>query len=271
MSDNDALSRLYRQLPAEEPSAQLDAHVLAAVNAELEAAREQRARWQRRWRYQVPLATAATLVLAVALLLRQPGSEQELLPPHSEVMLAEYGLLTRETGSDIAADKNAPLKAYELRKPLPPPPPMMAPPPPMSAPPHVPAPVVVAPIDVPTMMDMPAVAPTAAPAPLVAPAAVAVPAPEPAPAAVQIPNIAAIAPMGIIADRALPLAQLRTLLSQATGMPAKEFCTRLQALWSGVGAAPDCPTTDGQHEWPEPLPVAWRVNAGQLQSAELRR
>jgi hypothetical protein len=77
--------------------------------------------------------------------------------------------------------------------------------------------------------------------------------------------------MGIIADRALPLAQLRTLLFQAAGMPAKEFCTRLQALWSGVGAAPDCPTTDGQHEWPEPLPVAWRVNAGQLQSAELRR
>ena len=260
MSDNDALSRLYRQLPAEEPSAQLDAQVLAAVNAELEAAREQRARWQRRWRYQVPLATAATLVLAVALLLRQPGSEQELLPPHSEVMIAEHRLLTRETDSDIAADKNAPLKVYELRKLLPPPPPMSAPPP-------VPALVVVAPIDVPTMMDMPAVAPTAAPAPLVAPAAVAVP----APAAVHVPNMAAIAPMGIIADRALPLAQLRTLLSQATGMPAKEFCTRLQALWSGVGAAPDCPTTDGQHEWPEPLPVAWRVNVGQVQSAELRR
>jgi len=260
MSDNDALSRLYRQLPAEEPSAQLDAQVLAAVNTELEAAREQRARWQRRWRYQVPLATAATLVLAVALLLRQPGSEQELLPPHSEVMIAEHRSLTRETDSNIAADKNAPLKAYELRKLLPPPPPMSTPPP-------VPALVVVAPIDVPTMMDMPAVAPTAAPAPLVAPAAVAVP----APAAVHVPNMAAIAPMGIIADRALPLAQLRTLLSQATGMPAKEFCTRLQALWSGVGAAPDCPTTDGQHEWPEPLPVAWRVNVGQVQSAELRR
>jgi hypothetical protein len=239
MSDNNALSRLYRQLPGEEPSAQLDAQVLAAVNVELEAAREQRARWQRRWRYQVPLATAATLVLAVALLLRQPDSEQELLPPHSEAIVENYSVLAYEAGSDIAAEKNAPSSVRELRK---------LTPPPMSAPPPVPAPVVVAPIDMPTMMAMDM------PAPITAP-----------------PSMAAPARMGIIADRALPHTQLRTLLSQATGMPAKEFCTRLQALWSGVGAAPDCPTTDGQHEWPEPLPVAWRVNAGHVQSADLRR
>ena len=81
MSDSEALGHLYRQLPAEEPSTRLDATVLAAVNTELAVSREQRARSQRRWRYQVPLASAATVVLAMALFLRQPGSQQELLSP----------------------------------------------------------------------------------------------------------------------------------------------------------------------------------------------
>ena len=230
MSDNDALSHLYRQLPAEQPSTRLDAKVLAAVNTELATARQQRARSQRRWRYQVPLATAATVVLAMALFLRQTETQQELRSPGSEDSIARYSVLAHEAGSDIATDQDPPSGAHEPRKLLPPPPPMSVPPP-------VPAPPMVA------MMELPA----------------------------PVPNMAAIAPMGIIADRALPKMQLGALLNEAAGMPAKEFCTGLLKLWPTLETAPACPISDGQHEWPEPLPVAWRVNAGQVQSAELRR
>ena len=228
MSDNDALSRLYRQLPAEQPSTRLDAKVLAAVNTELATARQQRVRSQRRWRYHVPLATAAIVVLAMALFLRQTETQQELRSPGSEDSIARYSVLAHEAGSDTPTDKNAPSKVYELRKLLPPP---------MSAPPPVPAPPMVA------MMELPA----------------------------PVPNMAAIAPMGIIADRALPKMQLGALLHEAAGMPAKEFCTGLLKLWPTLETAPACPISDGQHEWPEPLPVAWRVDAGHVQSAELRR
>jgi hypothetical protein len=77
--------------------------------------------------------------------------------------------------------------------------------------------------------------------------------------------------MGIIADAALPKMQLGALLNEAAGMPAKEFCERLHALWTATDAAPDCPTTDGQHQWPAPLAVTWQVTGGHVQSAELRR
>ena len=228
MNDSEALGRLYRQLPAEAPSTRLDAKVLAAVNAELAVSREQRARSQRRWRYQVPLASAATLVVAVALFLHQPDTQQELLSPGSEERVASYSVLAHEALSDTPEDKNAPTHAYELRR-LPPPPP------PLSAPPPVPAPPMVA------MIDLPA------------------------------PNMARIAPMGIIADPAVPPVQLGALLNEAAGMPAKEFCERLQALWTATDTAPDCPTSDGQHEWPAPLAVTWQVTGGHVQSAELRR
>ncbi len=228
MSDSEALGHLYRQLPAEEPSTRLDAKVLAAVNTELAVSREQRARSQRRWRYQVPLASAATLVLAVALFLRQPGSQQELLSPGSEDRVAMYSVLPHEAGSDIAADQDPSSGVDELRR-LPPPPP------PLSAPPPVPAPPMVA------MIDLPA------------------------------PNTARIAPMGIIADSALPKMQLGALLNEAAGMPAQEFCERLQTLWTASDTAPDCPTSDGQHQWPTPLAVTWQVTDGHVQSAELRR
>jgi hypothetical protein len=229
MSDNDALSHLYRQLPAEQPSTRLDAKVLAAVNTELAASRAQRARSQWRWRYQVPLATAATVVLAVALFLRQPETQQELLSPRSKDGVARYSALAHEAGSDSAADKKAPSTIDELR--VMQPPPMSAPPPPVPAPP------------VAEMMDLPAPA----------------------------PNMARIAPLGIIAESALPKMQLGALLNEAAGMSAKEFCARLQTLWSGVGTAPDCPTTDGQHQWPAPLAVTWQVTGGHVRSAELRR
>ena len=228
MSDSEALGHLYRQLPAEEPSTRLDAKVLAAVNTELAVSREQRARSQRRWRYQVPLATAATVVLAMALFLRQTETPQELLSPRSEDGVAMYKALAHEAGSDIAADQDPSSGVDELRR-LPPPPP------PLSAPPPVPAPPMVA------MIDLPA------------------------------PNMARIAPMGIIADGALPKMQLGALLNEAAGMPAQEFCERLQALWTATDTAPDCPTSDGQHEWPTPLAVTWQVTDGHVQSAELRR
>ncbi len=82
--------------------------------------------------------------------------------------------------------------------------------------------------------------------------------------------------MGIVADRALKQAsELEMLLKEAPGMAAPEFCTRLRALWSAgettVEAAPECPTTDGKHQWPVPLAVAWEVNDGRVIRAEERR
>ncbi|MEY4377084.1 MAG: hypothetical protein RJB26_1634 [Pseudomonadota bacterium] len=247
MSDYDALRQLYRQLPAEEPSANLDAKVLAAVNAELEAEREQRARRQRRWRYQVPLATAATLVLAVALLLRLPDSRQELLehqPDTSQEMSSAY-----ESRAGIVADSvNAPARPPVMQSAPPPPPPPVAMPPPVIAP----------------------------------PAMVAAPAPAPAPAPAM--ELAMPSVMGFMDDRALKQASnLEKLLKEAPGMAAPEFCTRLRALWAATEAtggangeatgeaAPECPTTDGNHQWPAPLSMAWQVNAGLVQKAELRR
>ena len=230
MSDSEALGRLYRRLPAEEPSTRLDAKVLAAVNTELAASREQRARSQRRWRYQVPLATAATVVLAMALFLPQTETPQELRSPGGEDSVARYSALAHEAGSDSAADQNPSSGVHELRR-LPPPPP------PMSAPPPVPAPPVA------EMMNLPA----------------------------PVPKVAGIARMGIIADGALPKMQLGALLNEAAGIPAKEFCERLQALWIATDAAPDCPTNDGQHQWPAPLAITWQVTGGHVRSAELRR
>ena len=227
MSDSEALGRLYRRLPAEEPSTRLDAKVLAAVNTELAASREQRARSQRRWRYQVPLATAATVVLAMALFLRQTETPQELLSPRGEDSVAMYKELAHEAGSDSAADKKAPSTIDELR---------VMQPPPMSAPPPVPAPPVA------EMMNLPA----------------------------PVPKVAGIASMGIIADSALPKMQLGALLNEAAGMSAKEFCARLQSLWTATDAAPDCPTSDGQHQWPAPLAITWQVTGGHVRSAELR-
>jgi hypothetical protein len=56
------LSRLYRAACAEEPPARLDERVLAAARGDGETVRAlQRSRWQ------VPLALAAVLVLAVSL------------------------------------------------------------------------------------------------------------------------------------------------------------------------------------------------------------
>ncbi len=87
---------------------------------------------------------------------------------------------------------------------------------------------------------------------------------------VVAPN-AAPAPMGIVADQALPQAALAKLLAEATGMAAPLFCTRLQSLWPEGEAAPPCPTTDGQHQWPAPLSIVWQVDAGQVVRAEQQR
>lgn len=86
----------------------------------------------------------------------------------------------------------------------------------------------------------------------------------------------AVPVMGIVADRALKQgSELDMLLQEAPGSPASEFCTRLRALWPAgettVEAAPECPTTDGKHQWPAPLAVAWEVNDGRVVRAEERR
>ena len=82
--------------------------------------------------------------------------------------------------------------------------------------------------------------------------------------------------MGIVADRTLKQAHnVEMLLKEAPGMAAPEFCNRLRVLWAATdaagAAAPDCPTTDGSHQWPAPLPMVWQVNAGLVKKAELRR
>ena len=82
MSDDVEISRKYRQLEAEEPPRALDEAILAAARREAGAGpaslQAQAARSSRR-RWYAPLATAAVLVLAVALTLNmqleRPGIE----------------------------------------------------------------------------------------------------------------------------------------------------------------------------------------------------
>jgi hypothetical protein len=63
----DELKAMYRETAGEQPSAGHDAAVLAAMHAELAAARRAKARPLRKW--QLPMALAATVVLTVALTL----------------------------------------------------------------------------------------------------------------------------------------------------------------------------------------------------------
>lgn len=223
MSDSEDLRRLYRQLPEEEPSRELDANVRAAVMATLQSAdQDDRGTGQRRWRqwqrWRVPLATAATVVLAVSLMLEQ------MPPPSSKP--------TESTAAGIALDELSPTArsvplpertehSQELPT-LPPPPP--------------------APIEAPAFVP-----PTAA--------IVASPAPPPA-ATMAAPAMDL---------SATPLQQWSL---EAVGLPAAEFCVRLSALWPAGETVPDCPVTDGTHEWPSPVAVRWAVADGTVRSVE---
>ena len=246
MSDSEDLRRLYRQLPPEEPSPELDASVRAAVLATLPLAGHaapdaQPPRWQRwqKWQsWQAPLATAATVVLAVSLLLQQApppsttttaahpddasGVASEYAEPRS---VASAGIFAQEFAKDVRPPGERPQvrRLDELSVSPPPPPP--PPPAPVEAPAFVPPPAAI--------MALPApVAATAAPA----------------------------------MDRSsTPLQQLSL---EAIGLPATEFCVRLSAQWPSETAAPDCPAADGTHEWPAPVAVRWTVVDGTVRSVE---
>lgn len=242
MSDSEDLRRLYRQLPEEEPSRELDANVRAAVMATLQSAdQDDRGTGQRRWRqwqrWRVPLATAATVVLAVSLMLEQmppPSSKPTDTYKSTNGAVEDPGPEGRSTAAaDIIADEYsrhqeppaAPRRAERLPdlSALPPPPP--------------------APIEAPAFVP-----PTAA--------IVASPAPPPA-AAMAAPAMDL---------SATPLQQWSL---ESVGLPAAEFCVRLSALWPAGETAPDCPVTDGAHEWPSPVAVRWAVADGTVRSVEL--
>src|SRR6185503_11833855 len=81
MTDDEKVAQRYRELGAEEPPRALDEAILAAARREAGAGpvRSSRQRWY------APLATAAVLVLAVAVTLNmqleRPGIESPATPP----------------------------------------------------------------------------------------------------------------------------------------------------------------------------------------------
>src|SRR5262245_30031294 len=88
---DDAVSRRYRELPAEEPPRALDEAILAASRRAVDARPAPLVAPTGRQRWYVPLAAAAVIVLAVGLTLRvqleQPETEsrpQPALAPAAE-------------------------------------------------------------------------------------------------------------------------------------------------------------------------------------------
>lgn len=230
MSDSDDLRRLYRQLPEEEPSLELDARVRMAVMAALGQAgqtddhRAGSRNWQRWQRWQVPLATAATVVMAVALLLQQA-------PPRSTkptTVAAPTDTLMGITAEAVSPLVRLPEAAVSAKR-------LAASPPP--APPPVELPAVVPPPAAIVALSAPASAPTPA---------------------------AAIPPTAM--DRSSD--GLAWLSTDAVGLTAAAFCARLSPLWPAGETAPDCPATDGTHEWPAPVAVRWEVANGAVRHAE---
>lgn len=231
MTEPDNLRDLYRQLPAEEPSATLDDQVRRAVLAELRPP-EQRTRWRTWSGWQVPLATAATFVLAVSLLLQHrplPTDAPRSIPQETAAPMAATAAVAVP---DSAEHRAAPATA-------PPPPPVVAMPPPESP-----------------SVTLPVMAATAYPAPAV------VPVDDSAATAQGLPPPPAPASLAIKASDFR-----RVLLDQAPGMPATDFCARLIVLWPADQTAPPCPSSDGVHQWPDPVAVRWLVTAGVVREA----
>ncbi len=115
------LARLYRQLPAEEPSAAVDARILAAAQAAADAQTaagqlRRPSRWQR---LRAPFALAATVVLAVGVLWQQRSPEEEAVP--AAVQSAARELAAVERTAPAQAPLAEAMPAPEAVMPEPPP------------------------------------------------------------------------------------------------------------------------------------------------------
>jgi len=88
MTDDEKVAQRYRELEAEEPPRLLDDAILAAARRQAGAGPAALSSRRSRQRWYAPLATAAVLVLAVAVTLNmqheRPGIESPALPPRAE-------------------------------------------------------------------------------------------------------------------------------------------------------------------------------------------
>lgn len=118
---NARLRALYRQLPADEPSAATDDAILAAARRATKSG-PAAVPWTRRWR--VPLAAAATLLLAFGILLQMPTQrtvvqdafhEQQALDEKSS-MNAEPSVVAAAPPAEIAADAGPPAESVPQQR-----------------------------------------------------------------------------------------------------------------------------------------------------------
>ncbi|MFZ5757137.1 MAG: hypothetical protein ACOY3X_09555, partial [Pseudomonadota bacterium] len=106
-----SLRTLLRQLPAEEPPAQLDEAILAAARREVRA-RPVHAGWSARWR--IPLAAAASVLLSVVLVRQIAIQEKpvaawdDAAAPATEAVIGDNaGDLPQETAQPAMEDRAA--------------------------------------------------------------------------------------------------------------------------------------------------------------------
>ena len=173
MSDlrDDELSRLYREAGCDEPSAGVDAAILAAARQALAAAPARRRSAWLSW--LAPAGLAATVVLTISVVMLTRHEQPDLLPAPAQTPATPAAAPASATAADSRPRQEATLPAATLppesppakstaRKPLPERPAETAPSPP--------APPAVAPVSEPfpaaatagAVMKAPAVAPTAA-------------------------------------------------------------------------------------------------------------
>ncbi len=96
MTDDEKVVRHYRELGAEEPPRALDEAILAAARREAGAGPAPLSLRSSRQRWYAPLATAAVLVLAVAVTLNmqleRPGIESPAPPPRADTPASQQEL-----------------------------------------------------------------------------------------------------------------------------------------------------------------------------------
>jgi len=107
---DEALRALYRQLPAEEPRAEIDAAILAAARRAVGAGPASAKASQPAWRsprWQIPFAIAATMVLTLVIVREEPAQYAALqdVPVAAEAPAAEAARVDADTsaGGGVAA------------------------------------------------------------------------------------------------------------------------------------------------------------------------
>ena len=140
MSDDirdEQLSRLYREAPAAEPRAALDAAILAAARAAVSAVPPRRRAWWQSW--TLPMSIAASVVVTVTLTLMVQQEEERALTEAPAEQRAPAAVAPEKTDAADLAARPAPPPATPLKQaPSPTPAPREA-----ARPPAVSAPVAV--------------------------------------------------------------------------------------------------------------------------------